>query len=74
MAWAHVNLNFQALAEMTSDLVEEKTQEVASRAGEGFIGDVVWTDRPHGAVRASTKDAAQRNARENTLLKAVQSG
>ncbi|ETJ39752.1 hypothetical protein Q604_UNBC06375G0002, partial [human gut metagenome] len=31
----------------------------------------ILTDRPHGAVRAETYEARLRNARENTLLKAV---
>ena len=53
-------------------MIEEKTAEIAARAGKGFVGDVIMTDRPHGAVRAETYKARAKNARENTLLKAVQ--
>lgn len=71
---AYVKLDFPALAGMTRGLVADKTNQIASRAGEGFVGDVMWTDRPHGAVRATTRQAARRNARDNTLLKATFGG
>ncbi|RTE47733.1 hypothetical protein [Actinobaculum sp. 352] len=66
-----VKLNFPSLASSTSEAVNEATTKIARRAGDGFIGDVIWTDRPHGAVRATTYKARLRNARENTLLKAA---
>lgn len=66
-----VQLNADALSALTRDAITDKTAEIAARAGEGFVGDVITTDRPHGAVRADTDAARQRNARENTLLKAV---
>lgn len=66
-----VRLDFKALASMTQDLISQRTLAAAARAGEGYVGDVVWTDRPHGAVRAETRKAREDNARNNTLLKAV---
>ncbi|WP_195393511.1 hypothetical protein [Actinomyces urogenitalis] len=66
-----VQLNADALTALTQGVIEQTTAEIAARAGEGFVGDVITTDRPHGAVRADTDAARQRNARENTLLKAV---
>lgn len=67
-----VKLHKDALAALTRPMIEEKTAEIAARAGKGFVGDVIITDRPHGAVRAETYKARVKNARENTLLKAVQ--
>lgn len=67
-----VKLHRDALAALTQGMIESKTQQIAARAGEGFVGDVIITDRPHGAVRAETYKARAKNARENTLLKAVQ--
>lgn len=67
-----VRLNMQALGKLTQPLIEQTTREIAGRAGEGFVGDVIWTDRPHGAVRATTFKAKRDNAKNNTLLKAVQ--
>lgn len=67
-----VSLNMQALGKLTQPLIEQTTREIAGRAGEGFVGDVIWTDRPHGAVRAETPKARASNARHNTLLKAMQ--
>lgn len=67
-----VKLHKDALAALTRPMIEEKTAEIAARAGKGFVDDVIMTDRPHGAVRAETYKARAKNARENTLLKAVQ--
>lgn len=67
-----VKLDFDALASMTQNLIEDRTRQIAARAGEGYEGSVIWTDRPHGAVRAKTPKARAQNARHNTLLKAVQ--
>jgi hypothetical protein len=69
-----LELDYEAIARLTQDVIEEKTQEIAGRAGEGYTGDVIWTDRPHGAVRATTIEARLDNARHNTLLKAAQGG
>lgn len=66
-----VKINGDALTALTRGVIEEKTAEIAARAGEGFVGDVILTDRPHGAVRAETYEARLRNARDNVLLKAV---
>lgn len=68
---ARVQINSAALLTLTRPTITAKTAEIAARAGAGFVGDVIQTDRPHGAVRASNKEARERNARENTLLKAV---
>lgn len=72
MVKCRVKLNREALVALTWPMIEEKTAEIAARAGKGFVGDVIMTDRPHGAVRAETYKARAKNARENTLLKAVQ--
>ena len=40
----------------------------------GYTGDVIATDRPHGAVRATDMQARRSNARHNTLLKALDAG
>lgn len=72
MVKCRVKLNMEALVALTWPMIEEKTAEIAARAGKGFVGDVIMTDRPHGAVRAETYKARAKNARENTLLKAVQ--
>lgn len=69
---AKVKLDFEALASMTQDLIVERTRQIAARAGDGYEGSVIWTDRPHGAVRAETPKARAQNAKNNTLLKAVQ--
>ncbi|MCD4549678.1 hypothetical protein [Schaalia sp. lx-260] len=66
-----LDINFDELARALEPVIEQKTRDLATRAGEGFVGDVVWTDRPHGLVRTATEHARERNARENTLLKAV---
>lgn len=72
MVKCRVKLNRETLVALTWPMIEEKTAEIAARAGKGFVGDVIITDRPHGAVRAETYKARAKNARENTLLKAVQ--
>lgn len=69
-----VDLDFPALAAMTKTLINERTRAIAAQAGDGYLGDVIWTDRPHGAVRAITAKAGRDNARHNTLLKAAFSG
>lgn len=66
-----VELNFHNLAKATEGVVTQYTDAIAGRAGEGYMGDVIWTDRPHGAVRATTYKARVDNAKHNTLLKAV---
>ena len=71
MVKCRVKLNREALATLTRPMIEEKTAEIAARAGKGFVGDVIMTDRPHGAVRAETIQAKRKNAKHNTLLKAM---
>ena len=72
---AKVKLDWSAITGMTRGVVQDHVSSIAARAGEGFVGDVIQgggsKPRPHGAVRAETMDAKRRNARENTLLKAV---
>lgn len=72
MSYVKVEIDFEALARMAEDLINQRTAEIASRAGDGYVGDVIWTDRPHGAVRAGTVKASRSNAKHNTLLKAAQ--
>lgn len=69
-----VKLNMDALGAATQGAIEELTAKIATRCGSGYFGDVIWTDRPHGAVRATTYKARLDNARHNTLLKAAQGG
>lgn len=64
-------IKFDNLAAITQPLVEDTTNRIAIAAGDGFVGDVIWTDRPHGAVRAETIQAKTKNAYHNTLLKAA---
>lgn len=59
--------------------IERRTQAVTAAAngmtqGGGFVGDVITTDRPHGAVRAETWRARGSNAKHNTLLKSLDAG
>lgn len=39
-----------------------------------YIGDVIMTDRPHGAVRVGDVYAARSCMKHNTLLKAMNAG
>lgn len=68
---AKVRLNMDGLSALTAPVIQAKVEAAAAMAGEGFVGDVIRTDRPHGAVRAATREAAKANARDNRLLKAV---
>lgn len=72
MADVRVKIDYRKVGDMTRPLIEERVHAIAARAGEGFDGSVIQTDRPHGAVYATTFKARRRNARDNTLLKAVQ--
>lgn len=64
-------LNYEAIAKMSFDVVDETVVAVSNRAGLDFDGDIIWTDRPHGAVWATTFEARLLNAKENTLMKAA---
>lgn len=64
-------LDFDAIGKMSMQAVDDAVLAAVDRAGEGFEGDIIWTDRPHGAVWADTFKARRRNAKENILLKAV---
>lgn len=64
-------LDYDALGHMAMGVVDDAVLAAADHAGEGFEGDMIWTDRPHGAVYATTFKARRKNAKENTLLKAV---
>ena len=59
--------------------IERRTRAIAHAAdamqnAKGYVGDVIDTDRPHGAVRAATVHARRSNAKHNTLLKALDAG
>lgn len=59
--------------------IEARTQAVTQAArgmhdAKGYVGDVITTDRPHGAVRAVDRHARRSNAKHNTLLKALDAG
>ncbi len=71
MGEVKVKLNMGALSDITRGPITDLTQQIADRCGDGFVGDVIQTDRPHGAVRAVTRAARDRNRRENTILKAA---
>jgi hypothetical protein len=64
-------LDYDAIGKMSMQAVDDAVLAAADRAGEGFEGDIIWTDRPHGAVYATTFKARRKNAKENTLMKAV---
>lgn len=64
-------LDYEAIGEMAFDVVDETVVAVANRAGLDFDRDIIWTDRPHGAVWAATFEARRLNAKENTLMKAA---
>lgn len=64
-------LDFEAIGKMSMGVVDDAVLAAVDRAGDGFEGDIIWTDRPHGAVWADTFKARRRNAKENTLMKAV---
>jgi hypothetical protein len=64
-------LDYEAIGKMAFDVVDETVVAVANRAGLDFDGDIIWTDRPHGAVWATTFKARRLNAKENTLMKAA---
>ena len=64
-------LDYEAIAKMAFDVVDETVVAVSNRAGLDFDGDIIWTDRPHGAVWATTFKARLLNAKENTLMKAA---
>ena len=50
----------------------EQAQQIASRAGEGFVVEARnYPNRAGAAVRPDSDEAFFRNLRENTLLKAV---
>ena len=66
-----LDLDVRALDPLVRPLIEQRVARAAVLAGEGFRGDVKTTDRPHGAVRAVTRQARRANARDNRLLKAV---
>ena len=66
-----LKINSTTLTALTLPVIEQLTQEITNRAGEGFVGDLIITDRPHGAVRAETIQAKRKNAKHNTLLKAM---
>ncbi|MGE8691838.1 hypothetical protein [Bifidobacterium bifidum] len=59
--------------------IERRTTAIRDAANsmhnaKGYEGDVIATDRPHGAVRATTRHARRSNAKHNTLLKALDAG
>ncbi|MCI7551899.1 MAG: hypothetical protein MSS97_06205 [Arcanobacterium sp.] len=54
------------------NVLREHTRDIAGRAGQGFYSSVqTGKTRAHGRVRTGTAEAAEKNQRENTLLKAL---
>lgn len=51
-------------------------RDTANRMGSahGFEGDVITTDRPHGAVWAGDIQSQRSNAKHNTILKSLDAG
>lgn len=66
-----VELDLKVLGKLVEPTIRKHTARVAAACGEGFEGDVIWTDRPHGAVRAVTPKAKRANRKHNILLKAL---
>ena len=67
-----VQLDTEGMRALTTPAIEAAVEDIALAAGKGFVGDVVQgRTRPHGVVRAATLSARIRNARGNTLLKAM---
>lgn len=57
-----------------SDL-RSRTNRVASRAGEGYKGNVIaGRSRARGGVVTATRRAIRDNARNNTLVKSMDAG
>lgn len=54
--------------------ITRRAEQIAAAAGEGFEAEVVHTDRAHANIRATTFEAAARNAKHNTLIKALGAG
>lgn len=78
MAKTKVTLNNQGFRELRTSpsarsLIRAEAQKVADRAGPGFevLPEEDPRNRAHRVVAASNYSAARKNARENTLLRAV---
>ncbi|MDN5725161.1 MAG: hypothetical protein L0G99_04405 [Propionibacteriales bacterium] len=55
--------------------LQRRTEAIKAAAGEGFDGNVVrGKRRPRGGVVTATAKAMRRNAKENTLVKAMDAG
>ena len=59
--------------------IQRRVDAIKARANslhtaDGYEGDVMTTDRPHGAVWAGDLHSRRSNARYNTLLKALDAG
>lgn len=75
-----VDAGFQQIISSTEvhKIVMDAAQRIAARAGDGFEAESYQTkglryDRPAGLVRAATVEAANAEAEDKELTKAVQS-
>lgn len=67
-----IEIHNQALQQLTQSQIYSIANTIAQTAGEGFESEErSGRLRPVGIVRAATIEAKRRNAKENTLLKAV---
>lgn len=84
MAQVKVKLDRQGVLEVLNsqgvhDDIQRRVDAVRNAANnahnsKGYKGDVIKTDRPHGAVWAADKHACASNAKYNTLMKALDAG
>ena len=84
MAKAKVRLHSSGVLDVLNSAgvrsdIERRTEAITATANrmhnaKGYVGDVIRTDRPHGAVRAVTRHAKRSNAKHNTLLKSLAVG
>lgn len=77
MSDVRVDINYVALSRLLFPAVEKVVEDMAARCNAtleedyGYVGDVIMTDRPHGAVRAVSPHAHASNRVHNTILKNV---
>lgn len=77
MSNVKIVLNSQGIQRMLKSpevqaLISEKVNNVAQRAGDGFVGDVrIGRRRTVGRVHATSLKAHKKNMKNNILLKAL---
>lgn len=84
MARTKVRLDRKGFSELLNspevrDDIQRRVNAVRDRANgmfnaDGYQGDVITTDRPHGAVWAGDLHSRRSNRAHNTLMKALDAG